>query len=281
MARGGRPTRGRPTADGVGVMIGVPDGQPQPATARGEHAGHRAARIVDEALDTLGERRLFRQNAFRVTGLPIDATARQVRRAREESRGRFYVPPSGAAHAPLPPSDDEAEVRAAFEVLADPVARLAHEVLWVAPEADDPRTRAVRDLCAALEGTAPDGTVRVASAARQWGWSLKAWARILIDDATWQDVRRRAEALDDPRLTPGVLRALRRRLPEYLVGTAVGVAARQVRTLGTGTGTGGILGQACCARRRPTRTPWRPATTGSSRRSPRWTRWSSSSTCRR
>lgn len=187
-----------------------------------------AARHVARVLEGLRGHDLFRRNAFRVTGLPTDATQRQVRRAREESRNAYYVPPERPG-APLPPSSDETELRAAFEVLQDPVARLVHELLWADGAARDARADAVVRLCRALEGTARDGTVDEEAWA-DWSSGLSAWADGITSRKTGELARSRVEAADDPRLTVGVAREARRQLAQHVVEVAAGIAARQVRT---------------------------------------------------
>lgn len=204
-----------------------------------------AAREIDRVLDGLRGHDLFRKNAFRVTGLALDATARQVRRAREESRNAYYLPPE-AADAPLPPSTDPVELRAAFEVLQDPVARLVHELLWVGDSGDardgDARDQAVRALCRALEATSQDGTVLTETAWGNWRKGLRSWAEAMRLEATWAQARRRAEEIDDPRVTVALVRTLRQRLPAHLVGVTVGVAtAAAVRESGMIADTTGRL----------------------------------------
>lgn len=186
------------------------------------------ARHVGRVLDGLRGHDLFRRNAFRVTGLPTDATPRQVRRAREESRNAYYVPPD-LPDAPLPPSFDEAELRAGFEVLQDPVARLVHELLWVDDGADDELATAVVRLCRAVEGTSRDGVVEE-GAWEDWRVGLTAWASGIGSTETSLRTRHRAEAADDPRLTVGAARELRRQLAQHVIEVAAGFAARQVRT---------------------------------------------------
>jgi hypothetical protein len=196
-----------------------------------------AAREIDRVLDGLRGHDLFRKNAFRVTGLALDATPRQVRRAREESRNAYYLPPE-AADAPLPPSADPVELRAAFEVLQDPVARLVHELLWAGAAEQGVRANAVRALCRALEGTSERGTVLTETAWKNWRKGLASWADALRSDATWVQVRRRVAEIDDPRVTVALVRTLRQRLQLHVVGVAAGIAAREART---SPGTAGRL----------------------------------------
>ena len=204
-------------------------------------AAHQAAREIDRVLDALQGHNMFRKNAFRVTGLAPDATARQVRRAREESRNKYYVPPEGPAEGPgalLPPSSDPVELRAAFEVLQDPVARLVHELLWAGAAEQGDRAGAVRTLCRALEGTSERGTVLTDTAWGNWRNGLGSWADALRSEATWKQARRRVAEIDDPRVTVALLRTLRQRLQAHVVGVAAELAAREART---SPGTAGRL----------------------------------------
>jgi hypothetical protein len=182
-----------------------------------------AAREIDRVLDGLRGHDLFRKNAFRVTGLVPGATPRRVRRAKEESRNAYYLPPDAAG---------------AFEVLQDPVARLVHELLWVGAAEQDVRAGAVRALCRALDGTSERGTVLTETAWKNWRKGLKSWAEALRSDATWEQARRRVAEIDDPRVTVALVRALRQRLQLHVIGVAAGIAAREART---SPGTAGRL----------------------------------------
>src|SRR5690606_34882919 len=226
-ARRPRAARARPRPRAQAQARGRVRGRPR-AVAGGGGMTADAARHVARVLEVLRGHDLFRRNAFRVTGLPTDATQRQVRRAREESRNAYYVPPERPG-APLPPSSDETELRAAFEVLQDPVARLVHELLWADGAARDARADAVVRLCRALEGTARDGTVDEEAWA-DWSSGLSAWADGITSRKTGELARSRVEAADDPRLTVGVAREARRQLAQHVVEVAAGIAARQVRT---------------------------------------------------
>ncbi|MEU4362039.1 hypothetical protein [Promicromonospora sp. NPDC023987] len=185
-------------------------------------------RDLDRVLRPLEGHGLYRNNAFRVTGLPTDASSRQVRRHREETENPYYATSTPDGDLPLPPSDDADALRAAFEVLRDPVARLVHELFWLGP-ADVGRHDAGPAIFAhsrALEATGADGTVADAAAWTDWETSLRLWSKVLAAEHTWAWVRARAAEIDDPRLSVAVLRALRDRLPEHVIGVSVGLAVR-------------------------------------------------------
>src|SRR5262245_22360126 len=72
---------------------------------------------------------LFRMNAFRVTGLPVDATAQQIARQADKLRmAEKFGNRSGSSHAlaidPPPTADD---IRKALQRLHDPALRIIDE----------------------------------------------------------------------------------------------------------------------------------------------------------
>jgi hypothetical protein len=184
------------------------------------------ARDIDRVLRQLEGHGLYRNNAFRVTGLPTDVSNRQVRRHREETQNPYYVTPVPDGDVPLPPSDDPDALRAAFEVLRDPLARLVHELFWIRPDQPSWHEHAVFAHCRALEATTPDGWVESGDTWGDWRVGLRLLAQAFAAEETWEWVRRRAAEIDDPRLSVAVLRALRERLPEHVIGVSVTLAVR-------------------------------------------------------
>jgi hypothetical protein len=80
---------------------------------------------------------LYRKNLFRILGLPVSASAADVRRQQKrlEMERKLGVTSSGATNGILtlvPPPASE-ETRAAMDRLADPEARLLDEVFWFWP----------------------------------------------------------------------------------------------------------------------------------------------------
>jgi hypothetical protein len=189
---------------------------------------------LDEVLRDLVGTRLYRNNVFRLTGLPVTASATQVRRRREEAAlmARLGSPPVQSANGlSLTPAPDWDTVNSAFESLRNPVLRLVHELLWVwdAGE-DDDHDYAVRRHCGVLEGpslTAPDRPeISEDPLAQQWLIAVRAWADVLSGDEIWDRARERVKAIDDPRLTTGTVRRLRDRLPRHIVDVHLALAAR-------------------------------------------------------
>ncbi|MEU6854106.1 hypothetical protein ABZ901_29785, partial [Actinacidiphila alni] len=169
---------------------------------------------------------LYRNNAFRITGLPTDASAARIRRAREEALLLTRLAPARSTTAA--PPEGEA-VRTAYEVLRDPVARLVHELLWTWPDGPEGTVTghadAVEQHRAALEategsGTAPDDV---------WAGGLRSWATVLAGHAFWDHAKRRVADLGDPRLTTGTVRRLRDRLPRHIVAAGAEAGLRAAR----------------------------------------------------
>ncbi|WP_335987873.1 hypothetical protein [Glycomyces sp. MUSA5-2] len=191
--------------------------------AQAPHARTGAPRReLDRVLAPLAGRALYRDNVFRITGLPSDATPRQVRRAREERTNPYYEPPAATRDAPLPPSTDPDEVHHAFEGLRDPLARLVHELLWLRPNLgpDHHHNAAVRTHCAAIEAAAAGE-----AAPALWAAALASWDRVFADRDTWRWARQRVRAIDDPRLDVDVVTTLKTRLPELIAAVSFALAA--------------------------------------------------------
>lgn len=195
--------------------------------------------VTDEfgpVLERISGADLYRNNAFRVTGLPPDATPAQIRRAREEAvlLSKVGAPPGQDA--------DTETIRAAFETLRDPVARLTHELLWPGDSLGGSlaarHEAAVRTHREAVEAEATGpyepGSDEAHAQDPLWEHSLAAWASVLAAREFWDHARRRVAEIGDPRLTTGTVRRLRERLPRHLLSVTVGMAARAVRGGPTG-----------------------------------------------
>lgn len=191
---------------------------------------------LDEVLSPLTGVGMYRNNAFRLAGLPTTASAKQIRRRHEEASLAAEmgtpVPALAGELPPLPlaPPPDAETVRSACESLRNPVLRLVHEMLWLWGE-DGPHDESVRAHCALLdhESTAGPGQLAAESAdaiARDWADALKGWADVLSAEETWDHARDRVRETDDPRLTIGTMRRLRDRLPAHLVTVSVRLAVR-------------------------------------------------------
>lgn len=83
---------------------------------------------LTRALPGMARPELYRQNAFRLTGLATDASYREVKTRLEELRAlaRLGQLPDAAL--------DEETIRGAGQRLKDPERRLLEEIFWIWPE---------------------------------------------------------------------------------------------------------------------------------------------------
>jgi len=83
----------------------------------------------------------YRQNAFRVLGLPVNATLREIKRHRKklEMMAKLGIDSHDQSYGylPLVPSPDEESIQHAIERLRDPEKRLIDEFFWFWPTKTD------------------------------------------------------------------------------------------------------------------------------------------------
>ncbi|WP_433335365.1 hypothetical protein [Spirillospora sp. CA-294931] len=204
--------------------------------------------VMGLLLDELGPD-LYRENAFRVTGLAVSASARDIRRHTEKLRvmSRFEDDaPTGTA--PFGAAPDAAEVRQAAQRLRDPARRLLDELFWFWPLENgrpDPAIAASRrgDLAEAERVWKDAGSpvavhnLAVLAHARAldasdpalWHEAFETWQRVLGDDMFWMILETRARELSDPRLGPGTAARLREDVPEALLGISARLAVTALR----------------------------------------------------
>jgi curved DNA-binding protein CbpA len=181
---------------------------------------------------------LYAENPFRVLGLPVTASERDIRRRAQER----------LLQAELRALDrlEVERVRTAEKALDDPRERLRHEILAVhlTPLPTDldfsdelavamaeasllPRAEAGDD-----EGIHDLAVIRHAAAiacgpenADRWTDALESWSEVMECEAFWKRMDLRAEALADPRATNGAVDSLRRALPSLLLRPSAEVAS--------------------------------------------------------
>lgn len=219
---------------------------------------------------------LYRRNAFRVLGLAVDATPRQLRRRHDEVRaaqrlGRA-VPAGGVL--PLSPAPTAAEMEEALQRLRDPVRRIVEELFWFWPLRDDPsnakdlpgrwRQRAggrregglaAHNLAVLEHARALDAVAAGARHQREvWREVYRHWRRALGDDACWRWLERRTSELDDPRVGPELLLRVHAEVALRDADAGRPNAARQhvalIRSTGTGAAGSGTPGLGAHAARR-------------------------------
>jgi hypothetical protein len=185
--------------------------------------------------DTVGPQ-LYRRNAFRLTGLRVDASARDIRRKSDELTALARLgggAPAPAGPLPMSPPPDTDTVLTALEDLRDPARRLVQELFWLWPSDDHTaavHNQAVLAHAEALDAEHDDAPER---ATHKWPDALAAWHGVLDSDDCWRWLDQRVRELADPRLTAETTDRLRRALPAALLSIN---AALAVKALDAGRG---------------------------------------------
>ncbi|REE97129.1 hypothetical protein [Thermomonospora umbrina] len=212
---------------------------------------------------------LYRENPFRVAGLPVDADTRRIRKRLDAFRMAERLGTAGSLGAtplPLDPAPDLAAVQDALQRLRDPVRRLEAELFWFWPlsEQDGPgpdealtalaageieiaeniwdrqrgtpaRAIGLHNLAVLDHALALDlGEVGGASD-DHWSMAMLSWAKIVDDDAVWARMAWRARALADPRLGQGTVDAMRAGLVPALLSVSARLCGRAAREEQPGT----------------------------------------------
>jgi hypothetical protein len=134
---------------------------------------------------------MFRANAFRITGLPVDATTREITKHADklkmmEELGQGKSLHTGAFALKTPPSVDQ--IREAIQRLKEPEQRIIDEFFWFWPKqfgqsASDPALKALEegdadtalDIWTALETSPTDGLVAMHNVAVLWHLMALEW----------------------------------------------------------------------------------------------------------
>lgn len=117
-------------------MLNLELKKPMPDHRESERTRFRSSGECKPLLD-VATKDLFRKNAFRITGLPIDATSRE--RAKHADKIKILAelgqdPHTQSAAFPIKPPPSLDEIREAIQNLKDPEKRLVDEFFWFWPE---------------------------------------------------------------------------------------------------------------------------------------------------
>ena len=198
---------------------------------------------------------LYRRNLFRVLGIPVDASMRDVRRAeqRRRMRERLGVAQEADSDALLPLEPGEnVDPMAALERLSRPIDRFLDEFFWFWPsEGGDAALAALRAgrVDEASDGwlsaaTQPNGWAATHNLAvlhhllaldaewrraqghpvadvdvidAHWRTAFRSWTATLAQEELWRRLHERANELDDAQLTGDLVEHIRATLPFALV----------------------------------------------------------------
>jgi hypothetical protein len=202
---------------------------------------------------------LYANNAFRISGLPVNATSRDIRRRSEQLGIMAQLGTdtgTGGGVLPLAERPGATAIADALERLRDPTRRLVDEFFWFWPadgNGHDEAMAALRggDADAAMNiweglsgGAGPEAAAAVhnmavlahvraledpsalASVTGLWRGAFKHWASVYASDTFWDMVQARIREMSDPRLTPATARQMREALPSVLLSISAQLAFR-------------------------------------------------------
>jgi DNA-binding response OmpR family regulator len=103
----------------------------------GERRSRQRSSVECKPLLEAATKDLFRKNAFRITGLSVDATTREVSRHADKLKMLAELgqdPHTQSAAFPMKPPPSLDEIREAIQKIKDPEKRLVDEFFWFWPE---------------------------------------------------------------------------------------------------------------------------------------------------
>lgn len=210
---------------------------PQPGS-RSEHPVYTQPQGEYGALLNLSTLNLYQSNAFRITGLNVDSTLRDVSRATEKLEMMIKLgalQPSDGIF-PLPEQVSVPAVKSALQTLKDPEQRILHEFFWFWPcsgaSKDDLAIQALKErkyqsavsvwansrgqgagiaihnLAVFYHLTVLDGVVQRSKSAtsttvqdlESWASAYRYWKALSDRSDFWDSLTRRIRDTNDPRL---------------------------------------------------------------------------------
>ena len=218
---------------------------------------------------------LYRANGFRVLGLPVTASPRQIdKQARKLQALQRFGQARGQGGSPLPlhPAPDAEQIRAAVRRLLDTRTRVVDELFWfwsesssdealgalVAGDADSAARTwldradsgdpiAAHDAAVLAHARALDIELGVSGAAAEdqpgalWDEALLAWTEVLEVGSIEQRMRARLAELRDPRFEGSSARRFEYELPGSLLAINARLAVEAVER-GDSDASGRLLG---------------------------------------
>lgn len=197
---------------------------------------------------------LYRYNAFRVLGLPINATLREIERHRKRlemvKKLGIDSPDQNRSCFPLAPPPDQDSIQNAIERLRDPVKRLIEEFFWFWPLKIGSAQDKVLELlskqnideaikiwkenekegcCVSTHNLAVFHHLSVLDKEKDspgeeldrcqllWKSAFEEWQKLLEDVKFWSLLTDRIRVLNDPRLTSETARSIYNSLPKALL----------------------------------------------------------------
>ncbi|GAA4033902.1 hypothetical protein GCM10022247_68730 [Allokutzneria multivorans] len=173
---------------------------------------------------------LYRRNAFRLSGLPVDATARDLRRRADQLRAAERLgAPVTMPTSSLPPVEapDPAAVREALTLVRDPTRRIVEELFWfweIRPSDAPDSGPALHDAAVLAHAQALDAGDGADPAL--WRRAYEHWAAVVEETECWQWLEQRVTQLADRRLTEQTIETMRAELPRAVLAPQADLAVR-------------------------------------------------------
>ena len=241
------------------------DGKPE-IMARGKN-DIWTADSHSEALLKVATPELYRQNAFRVLGLPVNVTLREIERHRKklEMMAKLDIDSSDrkqGGYLPLDPPPDGDSIRQAMEHLREPEKRLIDEFFWFWPlKTDSSEDKALELLskqkidealniwkknekegcCVSTHNLAVFHHLAVLDKEKNspgeeldrcqllWKSAFEEWQKLLENVKFWSLLTDRIRVLNDPRLTSETARDIYSSLPKALLLINAKLAVRAAK----------------------------------------------------
>jgi hypothetical protein len=208
---------------------------------------------LDTLLRSIGTPDLYLRNAFRISGLSVDASPGDLRRRAQQVRAVRALGGAPVSTGPLPPATapDPDDLLQALSRLRDPMSRLVDEFFWFWPDPDgDPaldaltagrvddaenlwregspyglHNLAVLNHVLALDEELAQPQKKLIGSPRRWRQAYRYWIAVWRDDACWAVFDERVRRGGHPGLPGRVAPALRERLPLVLSSVNAVIAA--------------------------------------------------------
>jgi hypothetical protein len=204
-----------------------------------------------DALRAVASPDLYRDNAFRLAGLPVDATSAEIRRRATEVRAVRVLDAAPQAQGPLPlvPAADAQRVEQALSRLREPVNALIDgffwfwpdpglqvlidgdidraESVWEAARTDVARHNlAVLNHALALDDDHAGKPLPRSGAPLRWRRAYQHWLSVWQSDGFWALFADRVARLDHPGFGPSTTSTFRQHVPLLMASVSAAVALR-------------------------------------------------------
>jgi len=229
--------------------------EPPPDSHQTSSPGYASPEGDYDALLKISTVQLYQVNAFRITGLNVHSSLRDITREGEklEMSIKLGVVRSSNNILPLPEQVSNPAIRAALQTLKDPEQRLLHEMFWFWPcigqSKEDPALRALqlgnyqgavnlwtnamaREKGIAVHNLAVFYHVRALDEANQiakrqtttefgkqslWSNAYRYWGELIGHSEFWDSLTNRIREISDPRLAVETAQRIWSSLPDALL----------------------------------------------------------------